>query len=275
MIQKVTTAQHRASFLAAANAHIATRAQLSARLTLFADLPGSGWQFYTSADATPLAIALRGASATVVGACDPEELGSFLAFLGIDCVTMRRDTPPQGYAYKQTLTAYTLSAGQQLPLPPFAGAMAGQEAAMQLDTEPSIGAMLPLLWGEDDGSNTELRDQYYADQCTARNAGVASFWLLRHQGVPIFTLAASAVMGQDVYLSAGETVEAYRGQGVGGHYIAKVANEYAATGYDVCFVCEAVRCRFYQRLGFQTAGELHQFTPCSQDAAERKKIAEP
>lgn len=259
MIQQVTTAQHCASFLAAANANLATRAQLGVRLALFADLSGSGWQFYTSDNATPLAIALRGASATVVGESDPEELHHFLSFLGIDCVTTPCNTSPQGYALGQTLTVYTLPAGKQIALPPFTGAMAGQEGAMQLDREPSVGAILPLLWGEDDGSNTDLRDQYYADQCTARNGGMAEFWLLRNQGAPIFTLAASAILGQDVYLSAGETVEPYRGQGIGGHYIATMANEYAAKGYTVCFVCEAVRCGFYQRLGFAPSGVLYQY----------------
>ncbi len=282
MIQKVTTAPHRASFLAASKLHIATRAQMGVRLALFGDLAGSGWQFYTAGSdilntqdspaaqqaietepptsaTPPLAIALRGASASVAGEYDPEELGSFCQFLGIDRITTPSATPPQGYALGQTLTVYTLSAGQQLPLPPLTGEFAGQSEEMQLDKNPAVGKILPLLWGEDDGTNTDLRDCYYADACTARNAGMAEYWLLRHEGVPIFTVAASAVLGRDAYLSAGETLESYRGQGVGGRYITQMANEYAAKGYDVCFVCEAVRCRFYTRLGFAQSGVLYQY----------------
>lgn len=285
MIQKVTAAPHRAQFLAASNSHVATRAQLGARLALFGDLAGSGWQFYTAVpdvldapeaspapqDApcapqtpAPLAIALRGASASVAGEYDPEELGSFCRFLGIDSLTTTCETPPQGYVLGQPLTVYTLAAGKQLPLPPLTGAMAGQKESLQLDKNPSVGAILPLLWGEDDGTNTDLRDHYYADACTARNAGMAEFWLLRHGEAPVFTVAASAIVGQKAYLSAGETIEANRGQGIGGHYITKMANEYAAKGYDVCFVCEACRCRFYTRLGFAQSGVLYQYVPSVQ-----------
>ncbi len=277
MIQKVTNAPQRANFLAAAGAEIATRAQMGVRLALFADLPGSGWQFYTS-DAAPFAIALRGASATVAGEYDPEELGSFCSFLGIDCITTPCETPPQGYVLRQTLSVYTLAAGKRLPLPPLTGAFAGQAEETQaedvagdrivtqhatdkqkfftLEKAPSLSAIVPLLFA---GEDAEIQDRYYADACTARNAGMAEFWLLRHEGVPIFTVAASAILGRDVYLSAGETIEAHRGQGIGGRYITQMANEYAAKGYDVCFVCEAVRCRFYNRLGFAQSGVLYQY----------------
>ncbi len=321
MIVKVTSAAQRAQFLAAIGEHPVLQAQLTMRLALFGDLPGSGWQFYTalpSEDAIsaqeaaqdnrcadnlsgeeiaktqivteetaagrfqsqPLALALRGASATVAGAFDPEELGSFLAFLGIDRFTTPAQTPPEGFCYHQTLFVYTLQPGKQLSLPTFTGDFAQQEGVFALDKSPSVMQITPLLFpqggqgdemgdrdnigaasdtGDINDSDTSLQDQYYADNTHARNAGMAEFWLLRHGDTPIFTLAASAVVGKVAYLSAGETIEAYRGQGIGGHYIVQMANEYAAKGYEVCFVCEAVRCRFYERLGFAKGAVLYQY----------------
>ncbi|MFI3169718.1 MAG: hypothetical protein R3Y06_07235 [Faecalibacterium sp.] len=282
MIGKVTSAAQRAQFLAAIGDCPVLQAQLTMRLALFGDLPGSGWQFYT-AQPPSFALALRGASATVVGTFDPEELGSFLAFLGVDRLTTPAQTPPEGFAYHQTLFVYTLQAGKQLCLPTFTGDFEGQEGIFTLDKSPSVMQITPLLFPQEeqdaemgdmgntdaasdtgdinDTDNTILQDQYYADNTHARNAGMAEFWLLRHGDTPIFTLAASAVVGKVAYLSAGETIAAYRGQGIGGHYIVQMANEYAAKGYEVCFICEAVRCRFYERLGFAKAGVLYQYSP--------------
>ncbi len=292
-------ADTRAQFLQAAGESPATYAQMAMRLAVFGDLPGSGWQFYTSvadhaedvlltaalaqntsvprmADVVapvpsmaddntftpaPLAIALRGGSATVAGEYDPEELGSFCGFLGVDKITTPNAQPPEGYALAQSLTVYTLGRGQALPVPSFTGAFAGQEDAFALDKAPSVMKVIPLLFGADAADDIAMQEQYYSDNSTARNFGMAEFWLLYHCETPIFTLAASAVVEQTAYLSAGETIEAYRGQGIGGHYIATMANEYAAKGYDVCFVCEAQRCRFYERLGFQKSGVLYQYAP--------------
>ncbi len=279
MIVSVTTPAERQCYLAALDECAALGAQLEMRLALFGALAGSGWQFYTAVpdagqDPAPLAIALRGDAATVMGAFDPEELGSFLRFMGVRLLTTPSATPPQGYALWQQLFVYTLGAGQALPLPPFTGAMAGQESAVVLDPAPSLTQILPLLFGDGAGTalpfaaagavaaspeDTALQEQYYADNTLARNYGMAEFWLLRHGGTPIFTLGASAVVGQIAYLSAGETLASYRGQGIGGHYIATMANEYAAKGYTVCFVCETVRCGFYQRLGFAPSGVLCQY----------------
>ncbi len=290
-------ADTRARFLQAAGASPATYAQMAMRLAVFGDLPGSGWQFYTS-DMEVLAIALRGSSVTVAGEYDPEELGSFCSFLGVDKITTPNALLPAGYTCAQCLTVYTLARGQALRVPPFTGAFAGQEGAFVLDKAPSVMKVIPLLFGADasaesvladrkrediaaeavaleDGTATRstadariaadiaMQEQYYSDNTTARNFGMAEFWLLSHGDVPIFTLAASAVVEQTAYLSAGETIEAYRGQGIGGHYIATMANEYAARGYDVCFVCEAPRCRFYERLGFQKSDVLYQYVPCA------------
>ncbi len=263
MITSLKTQADYARFAAAAAQQIATVAQMQARLTLFGELPGSGWQFYVNAqeeacavdDIPAGAIALRGQYATVMGAFDLEELGSFLSFLGVGTVTSAIKTSPVGYAWNNTLTVFTLAAGQRLPVPAFRGDFAGREADVALDRNPSVMAVLPLLWGD---AEPEVQDQYYADSCTARNHGMAEFWLVQYAQQAIFTLAASAVVGQNAYLSAGETIEAYRGQGIGGHYIVRMANEYAAKGYTVCFVCEAPRRRFYQRLGFAESGVLYQ-----------------
>ncbi len=260
MIVQVTSAAQRAQFEAIAQLHVATKAQMTARLALFGEMPASGWQFYLcdvqgGGATSDAALVLRGNAATLMGqdarAFDPEELESFLAFLGGETLTTTMPCAIDSYALQQQLFVYTLAAGQALAVPPLRG------DCFTLDRTPSVSAILPLLWGDD--TDAALQENYYADSCVARNAGMAAFWLVRDGETPVFTLAASAVVGQSVYLSAGETIERYRGQGIGGHYIASMANEYAAKGYDVCFVCEAVRCRFYDRLGFTQRGVLHQY----------------
>ncbi len=155
---------------------------------------------------------------------------------------------------------------------PLQGHAAPSKQTFTLDKTPSVAATLPLLFR--DAADAQPRENYYADSCVARNRGMAECWLVHYGETPVFTLAASAITAQSVYLSAGETVERYRGQGVGGHYIARMANEYAAKGCEVCLVCEAARCGFYERLGFVQSGMLYQYAHTTEQPEEAPLPAE-
>lgn len=255
MITAVTNPQQAAEF----GRRIAQKpyfdAAMGTSLALFGGKPGSGWLFYLLPGNA--ALAARGGTANICGTLPDDagesmgELADFLQFLGIDCAICEQ-MPPAGWREEKILHRFTLPAHTRLCLPPAPELAQG----LTLARTPRLGPVAALLFPED----KEEREQFYSNACTAIAHGYGRCLALqRRDGAVVSTVGCYAVSAAEAYLSAGETAEAWRGQGLGGWLIATMANEQADAGRDATFLCEKNRCRFYQRLGFTPSGYYIQY----------------
>ena len=170
---------------------------------------------------------------------DWEELALFLRFAGVERLTANI-RPPETWPLRRDLYLYTLAPGGHLDPPALA-------EGLTIDRSPSMQAVSKELFPDE----PEQQEHFYSESCTALNHGFARVLAVRDgAGEMICTVGAYAICNGEAYMAAGETREDLRGRGIGGHLIATLANELAAEGYAVTFLCEEKRRHFYDRLGF-------------------------
>lgn len=240
MIQAVTDAAQKQTFLQTVEGVPYFQALLGRDAALWTGNPGAPSRLFTLPGG---ALALSGRSAQLC--CekgtepDWEELALFLQFAGVKRLTMNT-CPPETWPLRRDLDLYTLAPGGHLEPPPLL-------EGLTIDRSPSMQAISEELFpGE-----PEQQEHFYSESCTALNHGYARVLAVRDgAGEMICTVGAYAICNGEAYMAAGETREELRGRGIGGHLIATMANELAAEGYTVTFLCEEKRRHFYDRLGF-------------------------
>ncbi len=198
-----------------------------------------------------LALELRGGKADAAGVYDPEELASFLRLCGVTSL-MTGGPAPAGWGLERMYRLFALEAGRALPLP------AADEALWQsltLNREPKAGPVADCLFP----ARPRQRDDFYSELCTKRNHGAARVWTLEQDGAIICTVGAYALHAGEAYMACGQTAPALRGRGIGGRLIVQLANELAAGGWRVTFLCVEERIRFYTRLGFAPCGQIARY----------------
>ena len=244
MIAQVTKAQHRQLYWAACAGKPYFGCILPLHLQLFGKtgslLAGPG-----------LAIDANGSGAIAAGEADPEELASFLQFIGKHRL-LTDGTAPAGWRPGRTLHLFVLEAGGALPTPPLPPLL----PTLTLNDQPSPGQVADLLFAQ----RGERRDGFYSELCTKRNHGKARVWALEQNGAIACTAGAYALHDGQAYLACIETVPALRGQQLGGWLTAHAANALAADGWRVLLLCEDRLCVFYTRLGFAHGGTLCEYT---------------
>ena len=240
MIQALSNAAQEQAFLQTVSGKPYFRALLGRDAALWTGNPGAPTRLFTLPGG---ALALSGRSAQLCcnGARTPdwEELALFLRFAGVERVTANL-RPPETWPLRRDLYLYTLAPGGQLPVPPLL-------PGLHIDRNPSMQAISAELFPED----PERQDAFYSESCTALNHGYARVLAVCDgTGKMVCTVGAYAICDGEAYMAAGETRPDLRGRGIGGHLIVTLANELAAQGYTVTFLCEEKRRHFYDRLGF-------------------------
>lgn len=240
MIQAVSDAVGKQMLLQAVAGKPYFRALLGRDAALWTDNPGAPTRLFTLPGG---ALALSGRSAQLCcnGTEQPdwEELSLFLRFAGVERLTMNVQ-PPETWPLRRDLYLYTLAPGKCLPVPPLL-------PGLHIDRSPSMQAISAELFPDE----PERQETFYSESCTALNHGYARVLAVRDgAGEMICTVGAYAICNGEAYMAAGETRADLRGQGIGGHLIVTLANELAAEGCTVTFLCEDKRRHFYDRLGF-------------------------
>lgn len=240
MIQAISDAVGKQMLLQAVAGKPYFRALLGRDAALWTDNPGAPTRLFTLPGG---ALALSGSSAQLCcnGTEQPdwEELSLFLRFAGVERLTMNVQ-PPETWPLRRDLYLYTLAPGECLPVPPLL-------PGLRIDRSPSMQTISEELFpGE-----PERQEHFYSESCTALNHSYARVLAVCDgAGEMICTVGAYAICNGEAYMAAGETRADLRGQGIGGHLIVTLANELAAEGYTVTFLCEDKRRHFYDRLGF-------------------------
>ena len=249
MIQALSNAAQEQAFLQTVSGKPYFRALLGRDAALWTGNPGAPTRLFTLPGG---ALALSGRSAQLC--CDSlqspdwEELALFLRFAGVERVTANL-RPPETWPLRRDLYLYILAPGGQLPVPPLL-------PGLHIDCNPSMQAISAELFPEE----PERQDAFYSESCTALNHGYARVLAVCDgAGKMVCTVGAYAICDGEAYMAAGETRPDLRGQGIGGHLIVTLANELAAEGYTVTFLCEEKRCHFYDRLGFMCIGTYGQY----------------
>ena len=249
MIQAVTDAAQQRAFLQTASGKPYFQALLGRDAALWTGNPGAPTRLFTLSGG---ALALSGRSAQLccdsAAAPDWEELALFLRFAGVERVTASI-RPPETWPLRRDLYLYTLAPGGQLPVPPLL-------PELHIDRHPSMQAISAELVPEE----PERQEAFYSESCTALNHGYARVLAVCDgTGKMVCTVGAYAICAGEAYMAAGKTRPDLRGKGIGGHLIVTLANELAAEGYTVTFLCEAKRRHFYDRLGFVCVGSYGQY----------------
>ena len=89
--------------------------------------------------------------------------------------------------------------------------------------------------------------------------GAAEVWAVRREGALVSTAGAYALSPDTAYLAAVETLEALRGQGIGGWLTGLLAADLAARGRRVALSCKKERLNFYHRLGFAAEDTVQRY----------------
>lgn len=253
MIQAVATPAHRAEFLRRIAGKPYFAATMGTRCTLFGAHPASGWRFYLLPGTA--ALALRGGTAVLCGALPggtrgeetAEELQGFLRFLGIDRLLAEQTSPP-GWRADEPLLLWQLPQGRRLPQPP------APPPGLTLDEHPAMGPVSRLAFPD----CAEEQDAFYAAACTAIAHGVGCCHALLYGGAPVCTVGCYEQSETEAFLSAGVTDPAWRGRGLAGWLIVRLANDLAAAR-TVRFASAASLRPFYTRLGFALGGTIPTF----------------
>lgn len=256
MICAVNDAQRQQHFVDALAPADPVCVQLGAHIQAFGKSPGSGRQFYTTEqERPPFALEVTGDTARCAGACDEEELGSFLRFLGVQQVFWQ-GAAPAGYELDVPVERFCLAAGQSLPLTQQAPPM-----GLVLEKEPAMGPVTQLLMqGDPEKSSQDFFDAFYAAACALRNRGLAQIWALTEtDGTPVVTCGAYAFWQDHVYLSALHTRSDLRRQGIGSWLVCAQANHMTAQGLTAEFLCEKVLAGYYRALGFCPVGTMQRY----------------
>ena len=102
-------------------------------------------------------------------------------------------------------------------------------------------------------------DNFYSELCTKLARGAAEVWAVRREGALVSTAGAYALSPDTAYLAAVETLEALRGQGIGGWLTGLLAADLAARGRRVALSCKKERLNFYHRLGFAAEDTVQRY----------------
>ena len=262
MICAVSDAARTDRFLAALQGQDYPAVQLAAHWQAFGGLPGSGWQFYTGAETDPLfALSVKGTAAQCVGLCDPEEMGSFLGFLGVQQLAYRGPVP-DGYRHAEPLCQFTLEAGGTLP------ECAPLPAGFTLEKQPPMGPVTELLMEAPElaAGGQDFYDEFYARGCALRNRGLARIWALYGpDGKIAATAGVYGIWQGRAYLTAVHTRSTLRRQGLGGWLVQALARQLASEGISTGLWCHSPRAQFYQNLGFAPGKAMPQIVAAWQE----------
>ena len=249
MIAQVTTPRQKKRFLNACRGMLCFGAAMPLALDLFGkSQPG---RFFAG---PTLALDVGGSTASMAGHANPDELASFLAFCGCKAVILdeRQAAPPTGWHRAKPLSIFGLVPGRQLPEPPVDAAL---WQSLTKNPEPAAGPVAELLFPD----RPTRRDDFYSELCTKRSRGFAQVWTLEREGKIICTVGAYAQANGQAYMACGETIEPFRGRGIGGRLIVQLANELSAEGLQPVFLCSPERVHFYTCLGFEKLGEYARY----------------
>lgn len=246
MITSATTPAQQAKFARRIAGKPYFAAVMGTALTLFGQKPGSGWSFYLYPCG---ALALRGGTATLCGAQPDtdtaEELQSFLQFVRADRIVSETELPFGSET--SPLTLWKLPKGCTLPLPP------NPPAALTLTEQPAMLPVSRLAFADEAEA-----DAFYSAACTAMAHGIGCCHALLQDGAPVCTVGSYSQSKTESYMSAGITAPAWRGRGLAGWLIVRMANELAQQR-DAAFACEETLNGFYRRLGFTQNGIIQQY----------------
>lgn len=249
MIRAVADPAQKQRFLRCVRAYPALGALLGQDLALWADNPGAPVRLFVLPGG---ALVIEGKNAWLCGGTGTtegwEELRDFLRFVGVE--RLRGTAPTQGWAVEQPIYCYGLAPGEQLPLP-------AQPDGTRLDRRLAVGEAADFLFDGDPAR----RNDFYAATCPAAARGLARLWALRDapSGRLLCTVGAYAMQAGEAYMAMGQTLPERRGQGLGGWLIAGMANELAAEGWQVTFLCKEKRRHFYETLGFHCLRNYYQY----------------
>ena len=246
MITSATTPAQQAEFARCIAGKPYFAAVMGTALTLFGQKPGSGWSFYLLPGG---ALALRGGTATLCGAQPDadtaEELQSFLQFVRADRIVSETALPFGTEA--PPLTLWKLPRGCTLPLPP------NPPAELTLTEQPVMLPISRLSFADEAEA-----DAFYSAACTAMAHGIGCCHALLQDGAPVCTVGCFSQSRTESYMSAGVTAPAWRGKGLAGWLIVRMANELAQQR-DVIFACEPALNDWYRSLGFTQNGIIQQY----------------
>lgn len=254
MIQSVATSEHRAEFSRRIRNKPYFEATMGTHHALFGAHPASGWSFYLLPGNA--ALTLRGGTATLCGALPTgeagqetvEELQGFLHFLRVDRL-LSEQQPLNGWQRAESLLLWELRRGGQLPL------SALPSPALQYSERP---AMLPVSRLVFPDSENE-QEQFYSLACTSIAHGIGCCRALLDNGTPVCTVGCYEKSDHEAYMSAGVTAPEWRGRGMAGWLIVRLANELAVER-TVRFASSPALRDFYTRLGFAQVGAIQQMT---------------
>lgn len=246
MITSATTPAQQAEFARRIAGKPYFAAVMGTALTLFGQKPGSGWSFYLLPGG---ALALRGGTATLCGALPDadtaEELQSFLQFVCTDRILTEQPLPFGTEALP--LTLWRLPKGGVLPLP------SAPPAALMLTEQPAMLPVSRLAFAD-----KAQADGFYSAACTAMAHGIGCCHALLQDGAPVCTVGCFSQSKTESYMSAGVTAPAWRGKGLAGWLIVRMANELAQQR-DAVFACEQALNGWYRSLGFRQSGIIQQY----------------
>ena len=233
MITSATTPAQQAEFARRIAGKPYFAAVMGTALTLFGQKPGSGWSFYL----------LPGGA--LPDADTAEELQSFLRFVCTDRVLTEQPLPFGTEA--PPLTLWRLPKGRVLPLPP------APPAALMLTEQPAMLPVSRLAFAD-----KAQADGFYSAACTAMAHGIGCCHALLQDGTPVCTVGCFSQSKTESYMSAGVTAPAWRGRGLAGWLIVRMANELAQQR-DAVFACEQALNGWYRSLGFRQNGIIQQY----------------
>lgn len=253
MIQAVTTPAHQKEFIRRLGDKPYFAATMGSQCTLFGAHPASGWNFYLLPGTA--ALSLRGGTATLCGQLPAgeageeaeEELQGFLRFLRVDRLLCETG-PLRDWQPGKPLLLWELPRGHSLPLP------SAPPPELRLEEHPSMMPVSRLVFPQ----STAEQEEFYATACTAiaHGRGICHA-LLNAEQVPVCTVGSFARSTSEAYMAAGVTAPAWRGRGLAGWLIVRMANTLAVT-HTVRFACAPDLRHFYTRLGFRPCGMLSQ-----------------
>ena len=179
------------------------------------------------------AVQLKGRSAVLCGTYDAEETGA----------------APAGYSPLYALHNLVLAKAAAPPCP--------DAVRLTLDRALAPAEVTDFMMrGEDDPG---AWDNFYSELCTKLARGAAEVWAVRREGALVSTAGAYALSPDTAYLAAVETLEALRGQGIGGWLTGLLAADLAARGRRVALSCKKERLNFYHRLGFAAEDTVQRY----------------
>lgn len=240
MISQVTTPAQQEKFREMVRDRICLEPMMETALTLFGEKPAAGFQFFLSREG---ALMIQGSLATAAGNFDPEELDSFLGFLGISRL-MGEELHLPGWEKKETLTACR----------GVSPVLEGPPAGTRLVTQPSLMEFSRLVLEEE---SSQEQENFYAQSCIRVNHNMGRCWALSREEKLVCGVSVSGMTDQWAYLTQGYTRPEFRGRGLGGWLIAALGNRMMQEGKTPCLLCLPPRKAFYKRLGMTVEKEYY------------------